>query len=118
MQVYQLSEIEGHNIEVTSTATTVLTLINAQMSPDQAFPTGLNAIDIYVIDADVRVSWGAEAPTATRGVLLKQNAVYSFRGRSLANMRLIRVGASDVTCDVTIGFTSSDDESESVAYLA
>lgn len=116
MQIYQISEIEGHKISVTTTATSLFDLINTQLSSDVDFPADLNALDIYIVGGDVRVSWGAEVPTTSEGFTLKQNGLYMFRGRALKALNLISVSGS-VDCEVVIGY-AQEDESESATYLA
>lgn len=116
MQIYQIPEIEGHKISVTTTAASLFDLINAQLSSSANFPATLNALDIYIVGGDVRASWGAEAPTTSEGFTLKQNGLYMFRGRSLKDLQLISISGS-VDCEVVIGF-AEDDESESATFLA
>lgn len=111
MQIYTLNQSSNHNITISNTALSLEDFIGEHL------PSDLDGVDIYIASGgDVRVCWGSE-PTDANGFLLKQNAIYHFRGRPLKDMRLVRAGGSDAVCTVSVG-AASYNESESTAYLA
>lgn len=111
--------INGQKITVTGTATSLYSLINtaASMSATYAgYPPDTDGLDIIPEDGDIRVTWDGTTPTASLGELLSSGTLYRFRGRALANMKLIRV-SGNVACSVVLG-KSTMGESESATTYA
>jgi len=108
----------GSMITVTSTSTGVFDLVNTAASTALAragFSSEVNAIDIMPEDGDIRVLWRGLDPTATEGMLLSKGVGYTLRNVPLDSMKLIRVGAVDVSCNVQIGKSVPGESSSAVA---
>jgi len=113
MIIKDLKSAAAHVISVTNTATKLFDLLDTAGGADQEVPGKINALDLYVTE-DIRISWDPNvAPTATEGFLLKPG-FYQFRNRPVAHLRLIRVGSSNVICNVVVG-SSDPYESEMFA---
>jgi len=108
MIIYSLPNANASVVTVTSTATTLYDLINTAGSTTVEFPTNLDGVDLIVEASSVRVLFDGNVPTASKGVLLGQG-VYKFRGVNLNKCRLIRVGGSNISVGVQIGFASPNE---------
>jgi hypothetical protein len=109
----------GSVIDITSTASNIFDLINTAASTElvnAGFSGDTNAIDIAVIDGDIRVLFDENVPTAGAGFLLSSGTTHYFRGVPLKKMQLIRVGAVDVECNVMIGKSKEGESSSSMAH--
>lgn len=108
MMHHALPNINAQVITVTATATLLDALINTAGSVTTfVMPPAADAIDIIPEGADIRVSFGGLVPTTTKGLILKSNTMYRFRGPQLRQMRLIRVGGADVSAGIIIGQTTN-----------
>jgi len=110
MIVKPFPNINGSRITVTSTATSLYELIKtaAGVNTDILAPTdaALDALDINCETGDVSVSWDGITPTSTDGDTLKNDQLYTFRGRDLANLKLVSVTGSDEYCSITYGYSN------------
>ena len=107
---YGLQNANSSVITVTNTATLLKSLIDTAGSVTHTFPGGLNGIDMFIEDGDVRILFDGNTPTASKGLLLKQGTVHHFRGVDFHQAKLIRAGSSNVAVDVQIGFVENNEE--------
>lgn len=110
MILFGLQNANASTIAVTNTATLLKTLIDTAGSVTHVFPGGLNGIDLFVEDGDVRILFDGNAPTASKGLLLKQGTIHHFRAVDFHQARLIRTGSANVAVSVQIGFVEDNEE--------
>ncbi len=116
MYIYKLPNAAASTISVTSTATSLIDLIETAASTTVSnLVQGSNAFDIKVEGGDVRALMDTNTPTASNGFLLEGGGYYTFRGVPFTQVKLIRVGGSDVSCSVQVG---RSDESEGSGLTA
>lgn len=120
MIVKPLPNINGSVIVVTNTATNFFDLVKTAASVTTDIVLGtetvVDALDIRIGAADIVVTWDGTTPTAALGQTLAAGAEYKFRGRPLSNLKMIRTGGSNVSCEVVYGYTQ-EGEGESAAAL-
>lgn len=118
MKVIPFQNVNGSVITVTSTATLLAALINtAQSTNVTPYPwqdPNADGLNITPEDGDIRVLWDGNTPTATKGLLLKEGGTYFLRLVDLTQFRLIRVGGTNVSCDIVVGVSQSN-ESTAIA---
>jgi hypothetical protein len=112
MFIHKLPNAAASKISVTTTATTLLSLIDTAAGSAASLAGKLNAIDIVAEDGDIRVLFDGNTPTSTNGILLKNGSFLTFRGVPLTKMQLISAGTGSVSCSVQVGMS---DDSESTA---
>lgn len=102
---YAMPDAGGATITVSTTALTLPAFIDAAASGDFETPPG-TVNECYLIPEtnDVRVTFDDNDPTATDGLLLKGDVMYHFTGIPVNKIKLIRVGGSDVTVNVQVGY--------------
>jgi len=90
-------------ITVTNTSTSLFSLIDTAggLSDSARRYDTVDALDMTISDS-IRVTWDGSTPTASKGDLLTAGR-YSFRGRDLSKMKLIRVGGSNVSANIILG---------------
>jgi len=103
MQEYTIA-IDGHLISVTATATALTALIDAAAGAAQGLPSSLDELIIQPEDGDIRFTADGSIPTTALGELVMQNEKKTIVGISPKNINLIRVGGSDVSCNVRVGW--------------
>lgn len=117
MYIYSLANANASVITVTSTATTLYSLLDTAGSAANNLPGSLNAVDLVVESgSDVRILFDGNTPTASKGILLSQGAIYSFRGVPLTQLKLIRTGSSNASVSVQVGFSKEGESSSAAAY--
>ena len=117
MFIQKLPNTAAAMIAVTSTSTLLLDLITTAAAEANNLTGRENAIDITPEDGDIRVMFDSNDPTATEGILIPSGTTRGFRGIPLAQMKLIRTGATNVSCSVIPGF-SDKEESDMALTLA
>lgn len=109
MTPYKLPNANASVIAVTNTATLLEALINTAGSSSVDFPHDLDAVDLVIEDGDVRMLYDGNTPTATKGILLQQGTIHRLRGIDFNNLKLIRVGGSNVAVGVQVGRSDPND---------
>jgi hypothetical protein len=103
MRYSQPGSIDGYNITVTSTATSLLDLIESATGVALDI-SRIDSVRITPEDGDIRYTYDQNIPTAAKGMPLVQGGIETIQGVSPSNIQLIRSGGSDVTVAVVIGF--------------
>lgn len=104
MHVFKLANANASVIAVTATATTLKALLDAAAGETNTkIRSSANAVDLMIEDGDVRVLMDGNTPTASKGILLKQGSFIAFRNVPFANIKLIRVGGSNVAVSAQVG---------------
>lgn len=115
MYIYSLANANASVITVTNTATKLYDLLDTAASASNNLPGHLNAVDLVIESgSDVRVLFDGNTPTASKGILLSQGAIYAFRGVPLTQLKLIRTGGTNASVSVQVGL-SQPGESTNVA---
>lgn len=107
---YGLQNANSSVIAVTGTATLLRALIDTAGSVTHVFPAGINGIDLFIEDGDVRILFDGNTPTASKGLLLKEGTVHHFRAVDFHSAKLIRTGSANVAVGVQVGFVDDSDE--------
>ena len=115
-------------IAVTDTATALFTLINTAgtvtnsqdyfLNPNNGSNRPADGIVIMPEDGDIRVGFEGNTPTAAVGMLLKEGVKYKIPSINLANLKLIRTGASNVSCSIDLFKADRSDSFESSLEVA
>lgn len=108
MQALGLVNANASVIAVTNTATALTALLDTAAGGANSL-SGANAAIFVVENGDIRILWDGNAPTASKGILLKRGGVYSLTGIQLNQVKMIRTGSTDVSVGVTVGLTRSDE---------
>lgn len=98
--------IDGCIIDVTTTASNVMDLINTAAGTDLAyagFNNKANGIDIVPIDGNVHFMEDGNVPTAIKGQPLNKGYIYQGRNISIVNLKLISTTGGTVKCFVQPG---------------
>lgn len=101
------SGVAGLNINVTTTAATLLALINSASADSFSDSSNsfnkLDGLNITPEDGNVRISFFPTlTPTTSNGYLLQQGIPYCFRFKDLDNVKLISTSGT-VKCSVEVG---------------
>lgn len=116
MYIYSLANANASVITVTNTATKLYDLLDTAGSAANNLPGHLNAVDLVVESgSDVRILFDGNSPTSSKGILLSQGALYSFRGVPLTQLRLIRTGSSNASVSVQVGLSQEGESSSAAA---
>lgn len=105
---FKLANANASVITVTTTAATLLSLIDAAASSTHVFPPSLDGVDLVAENGDVRVLCDGNTPTTSKGILVKQGATLYLRRIDLVNIRLIATTGS-VSCSLQIGQAQPSD---------
>lgn len=100
----KLSAAGGHNITVTSTATSLFSLIDTAASAAQNLPDSLDMVEILAEDGDIRYLMDGNTPSSTAGNLVVAGEKHIVEGQPVRKMLLIRVGSVDVAVSVRVGW--------------
>lgn len=107
----KLANANASVIAVTSSAATLLALLDTAAGSANSLETRNDAVDLIIEDGDVRMLMDGNTPTATKGILLKQGGIYSFRHVALNLIKLISVSGTNVAVGVQIGESPEDENS-------
>ena len=89
MEAFILANANASVIAVTTSAATLLSLIDTAGSTTHTFRPHMDAFDIFVEDGDIRLLYDSNTPTATKGILLKRGGHYRFRRTKVSQVKLI-----------------------------
>ena len=104
MLTQKLPNAAASVITVTSTATSLFSLIDtAAGEAANLSNSGLDSCYVVAEDGDVRVLMDTNTPTASNGFLVKSGSLVLFDKVPLDQMKLIRVGSTDVSVSLQVG---------------
>jgi len=106
---YKLANADAHRVTVTSTATSLLDLIETAGGVAHGLPDVVNAIDLVVEDGDIRYLQD-NTPTATKGMLIKKSSMEFLRNVNLKTFFLIST-ATDVVVSIAVGISEEGEVS-------
>lgn len=107
---YKFVNANAGTIAVTNTATSLKDLLDTAAGASNLLPSVVDGVDFVVEDGSIRVAY-ANDPSSTKGLLLQQGKVYSFRGVDFSYLKMIRIGSTDVVMSVLVGQSEAGESS-------
>lgn len=97
--------IAAHQITVTATAISLLSLLDTANGSALSLPNNLDAVQLYCEDGDIRITTDGSTPTASLGEpILQGSEKKQITSIALSQIMLIRSGSADVAVSVRVGY--------------
>jgi hypothetical protein len=116
MNLFQLQNTAAYQITVPiTTASNLLSLIDAASGIANNVPGGLDALDISVEGPAIRmIGDGVNKPTQTQGLLLPAGKTHRIRGIALKNIWLVSSTGATSACSISVGSSVQGDQNSNV----
>lgn len=109
MHALPLINADASVIAVTGTATLFTALVDTAAGADQQFPIGVDTVILNPENGDIRALWDGNAPTASKGLLVKRGTTIRIPKIQLDLLKLIRTGSTDVNVGIVVGTAEPND---------